>query len=663
MQRLIALVIGLGLVAAACSDTATTTSASLIGSTSVPPATFVAKALQPFDACEDLLSWIKGEALERVSPYGLEGTEGPWFGERFAVEESIGDGDVATAPSAGRAGDDGAGVDYSTTNVQEVGIDEPDLVKTDGDRIIAVANGRMYYIDVSRGDPVLVDSVRLGDGWAHELFLSGDRALVMSLSNQFGPGPVPLAEFDYVPYGNEVSVLMEVDLSDPSDLEVTRTLFVDGTYLSARMEGDTARVVLRSRPTGLVFTYPESNGLRALQKAEDANRRIIEESTIDNWLPYYVLQDGSGDTIEEGVLLDCTQMSHPEEFAGFNTLSILTIDVADGIGSPAAVGIFADGDTVYASPEAMYVATQRWFDWSTVEDDEVPLVTTEIHKFATDGAATIYVASGSVTGFLLNQWAMSEHEGNLRVASTTQPPWRGGDTSESMLTVLEEDAGELRAIGRVDGLGKGERIYAVRYFGEVAYIVTFRQTDPLYTVDLSDPTSPTVRGELKILGYSAYLHPLGDDLLVGIGQDATEEGRVLGTQISVFDVSDLDNPTRLHRHTISDAHSELEWDHRAFLYWPETGLMVVPINKWSWDERSEIESYFSGAVGFTVDRENGISEVGRVDHTQRDGEEFWAPGIRRSLVVGDLLYTVSDSGIEASDLDTLDETAWIGFTL
>ena len=265
---------------------------------------------------------------------------------------------------------------------------------------------------------------------------------------------------------------------------------------------------------------------------------------------------------------------------------------------------------------------------------------------------------------MLNQWSVSEHNGDLRVATTTGG-WWDQTSGESYVTVLREDDGELRQIGQVDGLGKGEQIYAVRYMGDVGYVVTFRQTDPLYTIDLADPTNPTVMGELKILGYSAYLHPLDDNLLLGIGQDATEEGRTLGTQVSVFDISDLANPTRLHNWTLKHGFSEVEYDHRAFLHWAPTGLTMLPVQTWEWDEKTRTESYFAGAQALTVDREKGISLIGTVSHQpdKPDGQEdwYWMASIRRSIVIGDTVYTVSDAGIEASDIDTLEEISFIRF--
>ena len=206
-------------------------------------------------------------------------------------------------------------------------------------------------------------------------------------------------------------------------------------------------------------------------------------------------------------------------------LSVLTFDIGRDIDVGAVASVMAGGDTVYASADHLYVASQRWIDWTAMFDpreasEEAETVTTHIHRFDIgDPGGAVYQGSGSVDGFLLNQFAMSEHDGFLRVASTDRPAWGWWDDerrSESRVDVLALEGDELRIVGSVGGLGRDERIFAVRFIGDIGYVVTFRETDPLYTIDLSDPTAPEVVGELKILGYSAYLHPIGDGLLLSL---------------------------------------------------------------------------------------------------------------------------------------------------
>lgn len=670
MRRLILLLLTIALVASACGVGTTTTTTHGQGNGNVSG--LFAGALVQFNHCNDLLDWIQGEALERVGPWGLDGAGGPWMWGMDDMAVAIEASPVPDSGGAQRSNESVApisadGGDFSTTNVQEVGVDEPDIVKTDGKRIVAVADQRLYVIDVTGEEPVLLDSITVDNVWVSEIVMSGDRILVLGNSDYYALPSAGAREFAPSPWGSPLTVITEIDMSDPTDLEIDRELFLDGAYLSARMVGDTVRIVLRAFPTGLDFQYPEGSGLRAERDAEKANMEVIKNSTIDNWVPYYVLEDHRGgvSTTTEGNLLACNQTFHPEEFSGFGMLTVLTVDLSEGIDPNQATGVMADGETVYASADNLYVATTRWIDWQRLEDEdafeeETEGYTTAIHKFdISDPNETVYKATGDVPGHLLSQWSMSEHNGYLRVATTDAGSWWGWrtDESESFVTILEEDGGKLEQVGQVGGLGLGEQIYAVRMMGDTGYVVTFRQTDPLYVIDLSDPASPAVEGELKILGYSAYLHPIDDGLLIGVGQDATEEGRTLGTQIAVFDVSDPTNPERLHKMTLEDGSSEVEYDHRAFLHWPKTGLTVVPVQRWSWDE-SKGDDFFAGAVGIKASRD-GIEKINTITHMGDSVDYEWDAQIRRSVVVGDSLYTLSYKGLLKSDLETLDEQAFL----
>ena len=259
---------------------------------------------------------------------------------------------------------------------------------------------------------------------------------------------------------------------------------------------------------------------------------------------------------------------------------MLTVDLDKGLTPVDSDAVMTDGRIVYASPQNLYIATESWADRPDPASTIVPQtgVVTTIHKFDISSASrTEYRGSGNVAGYLLSQWSLSESRGVLRVVSTERPAWWGpGGEAESFLTTLRQREGSLVQAGRIGGLGRGERVYAVRFVGDVGYVVTFKQVDPLYTVDLADAAHPRVLGALTIPGYSAYLHPISKDLLLGIGQDTSEQGRPLGTQLSLFDVSDLGHPKRLHQAALGPGWSEAESDHHAFLYWPRTGLVVVP---------------------------------------------------------------------------------------
>jgi uncharacterized secreted protein with C-terminal beta-propeller domain len=520
--------------------------------------------------------------------------------------------------------------DFSGTNVQEQGVDEPDIVKTNGTHAFAIARGALHTVDVRAPAPAVLDSLPLAEG-SHTLLLRGDRALVISsLYSTAKALRVP----DWLPSTR----LVEVDVSNPGRLRVINTLDVEGGFVSARLTGETARIVLRGTPRAL------AGSLASVRRARSAR-----------WLPRGVLTRRTSGRTRTRRAVACRAVRRTRGFSGIGMLTVLTVDLERGLPAVDSDALMTDADTVYASTGGLYVATHRWIDPVTAGEGEPPEgVRTSIHRFdASQRGVTTYTSSTEVRGFLLSQWALSEHAGHLRVASTTVPSWWGRDEeSESFVTVLSLDGGRLTQVGRVGGLGRGEQIYAVRFIGDVGYVVTFRQVDPLYTVDLSTPAAPKVLGELKIRGYSAYLHPVGEDLLLGVGQDATAQGRQLGTQLSLFDVSDLGNPTRLHQFTLPGGSSEVEYDHLAFLYWPATGVTVLPLQRWNEDG-----PVFVGAAGFRVDRA-GIADLGRISHPVKDE---WRGQIRRSFVVGDRLLTLSEVGLLASPLDTLQGGTWLRF--
>jgi hypothetical protein len=336
-------------------------------------------------------------------------------------------------------------------------------------------------------------------------------------------------------------------------------------------------------------------------------------------------------------------------------LNVVTVDLARGLPAVDADAVMAGGEIVYGSPTSLYVATQRWVG-PAASAERISDVTTEIHRFdVTDPDSTEYAASGEVEGFMLSQWSMSEDEGVLRVASTTAPPWAEGRptaASESFVTTLAPAGERLVRLGRVGGLGRDEQIYAVRFIGDAGYVVTFRQVDPLYTLDLSDPRDPRVVGELKVPGYSAYLHPVGEGLLLGVGQGATGAGATTGVQVSLFDVSDPAAPRRLDRVGLGfGTYTEVEHDHHAFTYFDPAALALLPIE----DYRADGTSFY-GAAGVRVQPEGALTRLARTSH----GPSYEA-SIRRSLIVDGRLFTVSAKGIAEHDPGTLERLSLTRF--
>jgi Beta propeller domain len=580
-----------------------------------------APALARFASCRGFLAHVRRKARLVVPATG---------GPRVRVAPTAPEGDrAAVAPQAG--------LDFSGTNVQEAGVDEPDLVETDGRTVYAIAGGSVRVVDVTGPAPRILAGLTLDGLSPSGLLLRSGRLLVLGdAAVAGGPAPVEVGAVraDAVvamPLGRPRTAIAQFDVSDPAHPRALGRVTVDGTLVAARLTGTTLRAAVATTPRPI-----------------ELGRRGALRAGAGAWLPRLAARDpATGRTVRRAAV-GCRAVSRPHAFAGLGMVTVLTVDAS---GPPAVLdsdAILTDGDLVYASPTAMDVATSRWADPALAAADEPPAGTTLIHKLDTsDPARTTYRASGAVSGYLLNQFSMSERDGYLRAAATEEPAWWSGqdETSQSSVTVLAEREGRLAPVGRVGGLGRGERIFAVRFIGDRGYVVTFRQTDPLYALDLSDPARPTVGGALKIPGFSSYLHPVDETTLIGIGQAADDAGRTLGTQVSLFDVSDLSAPRRLAQRALDGDWSEAESDHHAVLWWPATRLLALPITS---------NDGGAAAVGLTVSRETGITPIARVRHPGT------AP-VRRALVVGDALYTVSEAGIMAGDLLTLAPRGYAAF--
>lgn len=634
MKRITPLLLAFLLVLTACSssdpgtdDGATPTTAGDGGEPDIdvrPRNVTFRSTLRQVGDCDQLLAHLRAEGAARVGPYGFDGF-GYWGGpmpaalEEATVDAASGDdggGDALggeRAPAAQNAVD-GEGVDFSGTNVQELGIDEPDLVKTDGERVITLTGNVVHLIDVTGDEAAIVGTLRLDDeSWGQDLLLVGDTLFVIRQGGDFGIVYAEATDIaaDIAPGRYQPTVVVdEVDISDPAAPDVVATLTTNGNFVSGRLHDGIVRLVVQSTPDQLEFVYPQNEA--GEDRARTVNQEVVRESTLDDWLPSYVLENGNGSTT--GHLVACDQMHMPSEFAGFGTTAVLTIDPAAGLDAGDDAGVLAPAQTVYASPEAMYVAAPSWIDpnlWEQDQDLAEELArnyATSIHRFELTDGGVAYSGSGAVDGRLLNQFSLSEHDGHLRVATTVGDPWgwNGQAESESKVYALRVEDGALTEVGVVGDLGRGEEIRSVRFVGDQAYVVTFRQTDPFYIVDLADPTNPVTTGELKILGYSGYLHDLGENLILGVGQDGTEDGQLTGAKVTVFDVSDPANPTDLANWTLDGGHSDIEWDHRAFLWWGPERLAVLPLNDWS--------GGFQGAVVLEIGEQGAITERGRIEH-------------------------------------------------
>ncbi len=590
-----------------------------------------------FDDCDALLDQLRNWAADRVGPWGL-GRDPHAVAEtaamRAAEAEAIAEAALAAAQSAEPATDferqpPVEGVDYSGTNVQEAGVDEADIIKTDGRRIFAMSAGQLVVVDAARRE--VLGSVLLPIGESAEMFLDGDSLLAIQQTG--GRGGEPLE-----------AVVHRIDVRDGVP-EVVETIRVEGSYVSARSIGGVSRVILRSQPVDdFPFVYPSGPDSEAT--AEEANRASMLASTLEDWLPAYSQTSQNGATTE-GLLPPCEQMHTPTVFSGFGVTTVLSVPVAGAIDPAAATSVLAPGETVYASLQSMYVSTTTWIDPSSDEAGDIDWdqfraeFRTNIHRFdISDPAGAVYTASGSVPGEIHNQFALSEHAGHLRVVTTSGDPRSG--QPESWVRVLAESDGRLVEVGSVGDIGRGERVQSVRFAGDVGYVVTFRQIDPFYTIDLSDPTEPAVVGELKIPGFSSYLHPIGDGLVLGVGSDADENGRVTGAKVSLFDVSDLADPREVAVWTAPSGWNEIGWDHRAFLWWAPERLAVIPVT---------VDYEWSGAVVLQI-ADRALTETGRIVHLGPGAGRTSCRRLSEADVIAAGDVTQADLGARVAELIT-----------
>jgi hypothetical protein len=555
------------------------------GSSGPPPAPPIALANSDLGVaadCDDLLASYVERALEQVGPYG-------WGGG--TVEFGLGGSDAGVASEAAGAPDSArAGVSTSRstsnesgTNVQEVGVDESDVVKVAGSLLLRLRDGELLAYDVAGDEPRLLSSTRLDDArgtsaWVGdpggELVFVDGRAVVIGTSDD-----------------GLSSTVTTVDLADPTSPTVVDATTIRARASAVRLHGDVVRVVLQNGLPELDFSFPD--GAFGQLRARLRNRALVRETTLADWLP----------TVDGTPLVDCADVAIPDDDEiALGTTTVLAVDPAD----PAArttTAVAIASDVSYFSTDRFYLAASgpQW-GWVDCMECRTSMPassgTTPLFAFALDGADTTYIASGEVEGTIADRWSMDAVGDSLRVA--VGPSSETGNFN-SVLT-LREDGSDLVVDGRVDRLGVDEEIKSVRWFDDLAIVVTFRQTDPLYAVDLSDPAAPVLLGELKIPGFSEYLHPLGEQRLIGMGQDASLQGVTRGAQAALFDVTDLTAPRQLDvvrydKGTYAGAGA----DPRQFTWLPEQRVALTVVSQ-GWEGTTGWVSVLSLADGSMTNR-------------------------------------------------------------
>ena len=537
-----------------------------------------------------------------------------------------------------------AGTDFSTTNVQVRGVDEPDIIKTDGKRVFTITGTTFSHVRVLDDG---ASGRRVGrlelPTYPEEMLIQGDYILVIGTVYEY-KRPVYVRYKTDPSSGESATVVYQINVSRPKPRLVS-TLYLEGRYVKSREVDGVARLVLSFNPLDSIWLYYPGRGAKRKQ-TQKWNREIIRYSRAGNWLPTYRLEQNGG--IQTGVYATCGEVYYsPKVFSGFNLLTVVTLPVGGKLTPGSSATVMSDAETIYATKSAMYVTTSE-FRFGDLSDDNVRWganYRTSIHKFGLSDEGASYIASGAVTGSVINQFAMHEYQGTFYIATTDGASWWGNrDLTESKVTAFEpnERTKRLKKVGEVGNLGRGEQIFSVRYIRDTAYIVTFREVDPLYVLDLSNPKKMKVLGELKIPGFSSYLHPVAPGRILGVGQDATNTGSLLGAKVSLFDVSDKKNPKELSVWSLTGSYSDAEWDHRAFLYWKQQGVAVMPISVYTGSR------YFTGAVVLEIS-DTKIRERGRVTHKI---ERSYTPNIKRNAIIGRTnLWSMSDEILQVNDIN------------
>lgn len=544
----------------------------------------------------------------------------------------------------------GQPVDVTNTNVQIRGVDEPDIIKSNGFLVYTISGNTFTVVKIlSNGTSGrVVGQLNLPDYPAEMLFYEN---FVVVLGYTYSYRRPVYTRYKVDPsFGETALVLYQIRVSNFTKPVIVSRLYLEGEYVASREVTGTVRIVMRFNPLASIWLYFPYGSITTAQ-TKKWNEEIISYSNAGNWLPTYLLQ--LKNQRQYGAYVSCKELIRTKTvFAGFNMVTVVTIPLNALMVPRTSAAIMSDADKVYSTKFKLYVTTSefRFGDLSNSDERWGANYKTQIHQFRVSRWGAKYIASGQVTGSVIDQFALSEYNNILYIATTDGATWwTNRNLTESKITAFRTYPATRRmwVVGTVGNLGVGERIYAVRFRRITAYVVTFRETDPLYIIDIRNPRRMKLVGELKISGYSSYLHPVAPGRLLGVGQEATRTGRVLGTKVALFDVSVQAKPKELATWTLSGSYSNVEWDHRAFLFYRKLGIAIMPVNVFYFKRQ------FYGAVVLKISATN-ITELGRVTHTLSD--KRYSPSILRNAIVGNgNLWSMSYDLLQINNLFNLSD--------
>ncbi|MBN2454350.1 beta-propeller domain-containing protein [Candidatus Woesearchaeota archaeon] len=657
--------------------------------------------LKKFSSNAEIKEYLNQAALE--SAQGYDGSFGTGLTRAtFAMdtEESVAQIAAPMAAEAGGTKSDSSASEYSETNVQVEGVDEADFVKNDGKYIYVISGSELVIVDAYPADDAEILSETRIDGNVRDLFVNGDRLAVFADDYE---QVYMIPEYGYypVPRTTTRTHVYVYDISDRSDPDLVKDYNVNGYYFQSRMIGDyvyfickdsvyyynnlvdvpvvreSAKVIVE--PDVYYFDNPEGSyvfhTVASFDIASDADSINAKSYLMGHSNNLYVSQDNIYIAYQRNYRYYYYEQNNEERFYEV-VVPLLPEDVQAEINSIKSEGLasYETWDKISAVLEEMYNSMEE----SEKEDlvDEISEAVEEyeanlakersktvIHKISINEGEIEYDSRGEVPGYLLNQFSMDEHEGYFRVATTSNIYTRRQSIMYNNVYVL--DSG-MEIVGELEEIAEDERIYSTRFIGERLYMVTFQRIDPLFVIDLSSPSNPSILGELKIPGYSDYLHPYDEDHIIGIGKE-TEENQwggvsVGGVKLALFDVSDVSNPVVVDSYQIGQpgTDSEALYEHKAFLFDKEKNLLVIPVREIKGDRYRDsrygyyMQRVWQGAYVFSLTPEDGFEVQGKVTHNEGDEDYYSYYGssnaVRRALYMDDVLYTVSNSRIKMNDL-------------
>lgn len=530
-----------------------------------------------------------------------------------------------------------AGSDFSTTNVQVAGVDEGDSVKTDGWYIYQL---RSNDLKITQADGAALKSAATitldSRVTPSEFYLYNKKLILIGSQQQYSPYPTPdLPQVKMImpPMQSPKTKVLIYDVAVPENPKLIRSYESDGSYLTSRLTG--GRLYLVANKYLNAYSLKDSDILPTFKDELTGATQTLGYDQI-RYFP---------DTVESNLMITL----------GFNL---------DAVNAEPDKGVYlGSGNTVYANSEALFVAMNRYhYRIMPFAPEPSFQQTTEVFKFGLSDGTVRFKAKGSVPGTIINQFSMDAQGSTFRIATTSGEAWNSGEnTSKNNVYVLDSS---LAIQGKLEGLAPGERIYSVRFLGDRAYMVTFRQVDPFYVIDLKHPTAPAVLGYLKIPGFSEYLHPYDANTIIGFGKETVETKngvRTEGLKIGMFDVSDVLNPVEKHKLVLGGAGSwsEVLNNHKALLFSKEKNLFALPVTLYE-TVNGMSQFTWQGAHVYTLDPAKGFTLRGVSTHlSDQDianaGIQWYnsQKNIQRILYIGDEIYTLSDYGIKGHELDTM----------